>query len=409
MRIFAIVFAVALFASFCVVPAAAQTKRELRLYDKIMRRGATDRSMTKNLAKLQNEELLTRIVIGHTDFEIRNLALGKITSQKHLIEIAGRPVLIDWGIATAVLKKVENEEDLFQIFLNNPKIVTYYKDSFRAQNDYPVLMPPGVAGRLVRQTGYDDKLKEFLIRQYVDNQDLLYEILSDTAQLVGLRRLAVWKLTDQKLLVEVVKNHANDLIIYLDAIDQITDQNVLANIAKTDESPLARSRALNGLIDQSLLISLVAESGDTEIRNVAFGKLDSVSIASIAASRPPGDPMAVAARVTAKTSDWSAEINNTRQQIDEVISAMALVPSVAKPTVANIVDACHKYIRKGDEAKIPDLEFLLNNYGDMRLAEDYLNCGNQRLYDIGAAWARRHGYNIGTGAGSHRATWGSQR
>jgi hypothetical protein len=412
MRIFAIVFAAALFASLCAAPAGAQTKQEQRLYNKIMRRGVTEQSATKNLAKLQNEALLTRIAIEHQYTGIQIAAVEKIHSREHLIGIAGRPIdrygQINWIITETAIKKIGNEEDLFQFFLKDPDFMAYYITNTWTQHESPVSIPPDVTARLVRQPGYDDYVKSFLIHQYIDDQELLYEILWDPAQEIVSRSAAVGELTDQRLLAEVVKNHA-DVAICRSAVMKITDQNVLADIVKTHGEPIIKTLAINRLTDQSLLLGLVTESGDQEIRREAFSKLDTASIQTIAASRPRDEAMAVAARVTARTSDWSAEINNSGQQIDEVISAMALVPQAVKPTVSNIVDACHKYIRKGDEAKIPDLEFLLNSYGDMRLAEDYLNCGNQRLYDIGAAWARRHGYNIGTGAGSHRATWGSQR
>ena len=45
-------------------------------------------------------------------------------------------------------------------------------------------------------------------------------------------------------------------------------------------------------------------------------------------------------------------------------------------------------------------------YGDESMAEDYLNSGSRLLANAGREWARAHGYNVSTGFGSHRATWG---
>lgn len=42
----------------------------------------------------------------------------------------------------------------------------------------------------------------------------------------------------------------------------------------------------------------------------------------------------------------------------------------------------------------------------MRLAEDYVNCGQPDLDQAGRQWARAHGYDIGMGSGSNRASRG---
>ena len=49
---------------------------------------------------------------------------------------------------------------------------------------------------------------------------------------------------------------------------------------------------------------------------------------------------------------------------------------------------------------------MLDGSGDRALAEDYLNSGNERLAKAGRDWAAARGIEIGTGNGSHRATWG---
>jgi len=66
-------------------------------------------------------------------------------------------------------------------------------------------------------------------------------------------------------------------------------------------------------------------------------------------------------------------------------------------------------IRNGDESRIPEMVDLLEDYGDRRLAEDYLNCGQPDLNAAALRWARRRGYSVMPGMGSHRATWGSGR
>ncbi len=88
---------------------------------------------------------------------------------------------------------------------------------------------------------------------------------------------------------------------------------------------------------------------------------------------------------------------------------MALFPDVQQDAVAAVQQACLNLIRLGDESRIPEMVDLLEGYGDRTLAEDYLNCGQPDLDAVARAWADQRGYSVGTGYGSHRATWGSGR
>ena len=48
----------------------------------------------------------------------------------------------------------------------------------------------------------------------------------------------------------------------------------------------------------------------------------------------------------------------------------------------------------------------LDEHGDKRMAEDFLNSGSPQLYYGAKRWANHHGYSISSGMGSHRASWG---
>lgn len=56
----------------------------------------------------------------------------------------------------------------------------------------------------------------------------------------------------------------------------------------------------------------------------------------------------------------------------------------------------------GSEQHLND---LLQAYGDKSMAEDYLNCGSQLLYEGAKRWANDRGYSINAGGGSHRVAW----
>lgn len=49
----------------------------------------------------------------------------------------------------------------------------------------------------------------------------------------------------------------------------------------------------------------------------------------------------------------------------------------------------------------------LNEHGDVKMAEDFLNSGSRELYEQGAKWGNNHGYYISQGNGSHRVSWNS--
>ena len=53
------------------------------------------------------------------------------------------------------------------------------------------------------------------------------------------------------------------------------------------------------------------------------------------------------------------------------------------------------------------LNQVLDERGDKKMAEDFLNSGSSKLYKGGKRWANNHGYSITTGMGSHRASWGN--
>ena len=99
----------------------------------------------------------------------------------------------------------------------------------------------------------------------------------------------------------------------------------------------------------------------------------------------------------------------TMQILGDALAAASLFPKVQPDAVNGVQHACLNLIRRGDESRIPEMVDLLEGYGDKTLAEDYLNCGQPDLDAVGRKWAGRRGYSVGTGAGSQRATWGSDR
>jgi len=63
-------------------------------------------------------------------------------------------------------------------------------------------------------------------------------------------------------------------------------------------------------------------------------------------------------------------------------------------------------IRLGIPGSPERLNQVLYKSGNKKMAEDFLNSGSSELHKGGVRWSNEHGYNIKTGMGSHRVSWG---
>jgi hypothetical protein len=64
-------------------------------------------------------------------------------------------------------------------------------------------------------------------------------------------------------------------------------------------------------------------------------------------------------------------------------------------------------IKLGIHGSEDDLVAVLFEYGDVSMAEDYLNSGSNELSDGGRQWAYKNGYHVFPGPGSNRSSWGT--
>jgi hypothetical protein len=177
-----------------------------------------------------------------------------------------------------------------------------------------------------------------------------------------------------------------------------------------------RIKALRRTNDPVVLTKVAGEDPDSAVRKLegvrkaGFNKLEQPQLTELA--RTAKDPAAVlAARIKLNQENWTSAFKPgslDSKGLGNVLGAVALVDS-PQPSSAAVVSACHTFIRRGDSSRIPELKDLLMRFGDKPLAEDYLNCGNSQLRAAGESWANSHGYNVGSGNGSHRVSWGEGR
>jgi hypothetical protein len=178
----------------------------------------------------------------------------------------------------------------------------------------------------------------------------------------------------------------------------------------TSLSTDSRIKAVNRTLDQAKLIKVALEDIDWSVRKAAFVRLKDQSLLKIEGLTK--DPAVVlATKIRSGQTTWTdafADASRSNKSLGDVVGAAALVERPS-PSSFDVVAACHKYIRQGDASRIPELRTLLDRFGNISLAEDYLNCGNNELYRAGADWGRANGYDVGTGYGSHRVQWGEEK
>ena len=269
----------------------------------------------------------------------------------------------------------------------------------------------------------------------INDQELLNKIFNESHN-EDIRNTIVSRINDQQILMQIAtKSKDNDLKIFKSAISKIEDQQAVyksffnsddidvknAIISRIDDQALLYDitmhckinncmwSAFRKIKEQDYLIKIVQQHKDYSIKLSIFDKLDERSLNTLANSATVSSAV-LAARIINRRTEWENVFSKVGRGLDlgTVLAAVALV-RYPQPTASDVVNACHTYIKIGDSSIIPELIDLLNRFGDIDLAEDYLNCGNNRLSDAAASWGRSHGYQIETGPGSHRASWGEGR
>jgi hypothetical protein len=156
------------------------------------------------------------------------------------------------------------------------------------------------------------------------------------------------------------------------------------------------------------------KTSDRNVAKDAFPRLKDNGALEQVASGAADEALRIAAEVKLGKVGWPdvfARVVGPKASPRALGNALAAVSLSPDPGGIDrlVTDACLRLIRRGDESRIPELAELLQGYGDKTLCEDYLNCGQPDLEKAGRDWARKRGYNIGSGYGSNRARWGSER
>jgi HEAT repeat protein len=90
--------------------------------------------------------------------------------------------------------------------------------------------------------------------------------------------------------------------------------------------------------------------------------------------------------------------------------AAQLLTASLKQGRINVVAAAYSFfLRKGDPASVPALIEALNEYGESRMARDYMFCGNSLLAEAARQWASRNKLEDIDPPEGQALIWGSEK
>lgn len=409
------------------VTSQSVSKKEKAYFNKVKKSKKYD-TRKKYIGLIENEELLYEIVNYYVnkDYPTAVEAFDRINNEDLLYKIAT-------GIRKlqrSAIERIDNEDLLYKI------AISYHTERI---SDYDFSTYSEIVSRITNKsllhqliTDVKNDKMGLLTLERISDIEILKEVVS-SSNLSGMRIYAMKKIDDpllyyelaltedrvstsaldelnEEMLQKIVVDSRSNFSTKSDALKKIEDQGFLYKIMNDElYDTRIRTNAFNKITDQESLLKIVQENKKLEIRRKAFNELDSTTLEKVSAGAVKDKAVTIAANIILEKTDWNKEFSNkSSASLGRVIGAAALVSS-SRPESHDVVEACHKYIRRGDASRIPELIYLLDNYGNVALAEDYMNCGQGQLSDAGCAWGRRHGYSCGTGYGSSRVRWGGGR
>lgn len=365
----------------------------------------TIESIIKDLDKITDQNILYKVAL-ETSGEVQIAAFNKITDQNLIIKFAIESG--DKELGKRAINKVSDQNILYKVALE-AKNEYVMKASLNKITDQNLINKLAIESK-TRDMRHDAVNK-------VTDQNLLFKIAIEDIEWY-VRDAAFNKITDQNICFKIASEYQPSVNSTLDpsnkvakaAFNKITDQNLINKLVIESKMSEIRQEAVNKVTDQNLLYKIVIEDINWDVRKAAFKKLNDNSLDIL--TREANDPaVALSAKIRLGRISWNEAFSgksSSTETLGYVIGAAAIVDT-PQPTAYDVVSACHNFIKLGDASRIPELIFLLNKFGNVSLAEDYMNCGEKSLEDAGCNWGRAHGYSCTTGNGSNRVRWGSKK
>lgn len=352
--------------------------------------------------KRMDQTLLAKIAVEDKNWTVRRVAVGALVNQVLLSKIAMEDKYL--GVRLMAIGNVTDQALLRQWAEKDPQAAIRQAAVARIRDDgfllkrLPLEPSAAVRGTLVQTLQGNDALRQVVLRAYHQEN-----------------RVQAWKrlpstLSDRSSEVAAADAQLDQRVA---ALAMETDTAKLKSFALSGEFDVLRTAAVRRLNDPGALEQVALRADDREVQKIVLAKLvDKEALKRIAATAADL-PMRLASAKKSTEKTWSEIFDTatasdaTAAMLGDALAAVSLFPDKQSDAVHGVQQACLNMIRRGNESRIPEMVELLEGYGDKTLGEDYLNCGQPDLNGAGASWANRRGYNIRTGGGSHRASWGS--
>jgi hypothetical protein len=356
------------------------------------------------VAQLTDQTPLARLGVEAADWSVRAAAVTQLTDQRLLGNLAVAAKWLD--VRIFAISEVSDQMLLRQLAKNDPQAVIRQAAVTRIEDDEFLVQrlrtepSATVRAAIVKTLGREDSLRDVALTAYhqKDREQASQRIWNRISPAVG----------------EVSTAHTA-LERRVKTLDAETDSGKLLALALDGGVDVLRAAAARRLSDPVALVQAALHASDREVMKILLKKLHDTAILSQIADAADDRPMRLAAARKAGETSWqkifdAASANGaTVEMRGDALAAVSLFSDVQQEAVSQVQRACLNLIQRGDESRIPEMVDLLEGYGDKRLAEAYLNCGQPDLEAAARTWADRRRYTIGTGAGPQHAAWESRR
>lgn len=350
--------------------------------------------------RVTDQTVLATVLIRETDSYFWGAARDKITDQTLWVKIAEEAEMLDTRVFA--IGKLTDQALLCRWAEHHPQAAIRRAVVKRIADDRFLIQrlaaesSAAVRTAIIETLHEKASLREVALHTYHEkDRKRALTLLSD----------AQARAENLKLAIRVVKLEHDE-----------TDSSKLLTLALEGEFDVLRVEAVRCLKDPSGLQQAALRSRDHGVLKALLSRIDDKTMLNSIASGAADSSMRVAAAQKSGARSWIEIFDATTasgasaQMLGDAVAAVSLFPKVQPDAITALQTACLSLIRRGDEARVPEMVDLLDGYGDKRLAEDYMNCGQPDLGGAGQEWAVKHGYSVKAGEnGSHRAAWGSDR
>ena len=384
---------------------AAVEKLSATRQDVLAKIAVTDRDPSvrrAGVAKLTDPAMLMNVGMESKDPDIRRAAMDKLSEQASMTKATGTQS--GWlVVATATISKVTNQDWLCQWAGTAPQ-AAIRQAAVRGVTDEKFLVQhlrtessASVRAAIIETLRGNDALRDVALTAYHED---------DRGQALGRLKAASPETASTVATAFAELEHRTQ------SLASETDENKLMTLALEGQFDVLQTAAARRLSSSVSVEKTVLRATDREVLKILLEKLQDYSALNRVAETAPNPALRLAASQKAGTRSWTeifqAAIAHgvSARMLGDALAAVAFSPTVQLDAKESVQNACLNLIRLGDESRIPEMVDLLEGYGDTRLAEDYLNCGQPDLDKAARRWASRRGCPVSTGGGTSRARWG---